>query len=446
MSKIGIVIGREYMVRVRKKTFILTTILAPVFLVLLMFVPILLARMSTDKQHVAVIDKTGEYLTVLQKANSSEDYTFVAANRTVEDYKENGFGDDDNLTAVLEIRQDLLEDQEAISLYSFKQLPSGLEGFISQTLSKYLSDKKVESFDVPGLKEMILESQIEVTVPSYKWSESGNENKTSGDFASAIGMALTVLSYLFILMYGGMVMQGVLEEKKSRIMEVMVSSVKPFDLMMGKIIGIGLVGLTQIFIWIVLLWVIGLGAQFFLLGSLYDAQAISELQASQITGYASGFSADNFSEMKDVLSFVGAINFTEIAIMFIFFFVGGYLLYSAIFAAIGSAVSSDEDTNQLMIPVTILILFSYMAGIASMRNPEGALAFWCSMIPFTSPIVMMMRLPYDVPLWQEVLSILLLFATFVGVTWVAAKVYRVGVLMYGKKPSLKEMWRWINYK
>lgn len=446
MSKISIVIGREYMVRVRKKSFILTTILAPVFLVLIMFIPILLAQMSSDKQHVAVIDKTGEYLAVLQKANSSEEYTFVAANRTVDDYKENGFGEDENLTAVLEIRQDLLEDQEAISLYSFKQLPSGLEGFIGQTLSKYVSDKKVESFDVPGLKEMILESQIEVNVPSYKWSESGNENKTSGDFASAIGMALTVLSYMFILMYGGMVMQGVLEEKKSRIMEVMVSSVKPFDLMMGKIIGIGLVGLTQIFIWIVLLWSIGLGAQFFLLGNLYDSQAISGLQASQITGYASGFSADDFNGMKDVLSFVGAINFTEIAIMFIFFFVGGYLLYSAIFAAIGSAVSSDEDTNQLMIPVTILILFSYMAGIASMRNPEGALAFWCSMIPFTSPIVMMMRLPYDVPLWQEALSIILLFTTFVGVTWVAAKVYRVGVLMYGKKPSLKEMWRWINYK
>ncbi|WP_025003768.1 ABC transporter permease [Porphyromonas macacae] len=442
MSKIGIVMEREYMVRVRKKTFILTTILAPIFLVLLMFLPIFLASFGSDKQNVVVIDKTGEYLSLLNKGQ--EDYTFNAATKTLDEYKKDGLGE--NVSAVLEIRQDLLEDPQAISLFSFKQLPSGLESYINSTLSKYLSDKKIESFNMPGLKEMILDSKIDINVASYKWSESGAENKTSGQFASIISGALTILSYMFILMYGGMVMQGVLEEKKSRIMEVMVSSVKPFDLMMGKIFGIGLVGITQIFIWIVLIWILTMGAQFFLLGNLYDAETIRQLQSSQITGYAGNFSADDFSNMQDIMSMLGSINFVEIAVLFIIFFIGGFLLYSAIFAAIGSAVSSDEDTNQLMLPVTLLILFSYMAGFASLKNPEGSLAFWCSMIPFTSPIVMMVRLPYDVPLWQEILSIALLFGTFIGVTWFAAKIYRVGVLMYGKKPNLKEMWRWINYK
>lgn len=442
MNNIAIVMQREYMVRVRKKSFILLTIFAPILLVLLMFIPVLLAQFGSDKQTVAVIDRTGQYLSVLQDKHN--DYTFVAGDKTVDEYKKEGLKGE--ISAVLEIRQDLLEDPNAITLFSQKQLPSGLEEYINKTLSKYLSDKKVDSYNIPDLKKIILDSQIDIHVPSFKWSEDGNENKTSGTLATILSSSLTILSYLFILMYGGMVLQGVLEEKKSRIMEVMVSSVKPFDLMMGKIIGIGLVGITQIIIWIVLIWLLMMGAQIFLLGHLYDAETIRQLQASQVSGYASGFSPEDFGDMQDILSLVGGINFTEIAILFILFFIGGYLLYSAIFAAIGSAVSSDEDTNQMMLPVTLIIMFGYMAGFASLKNPEGSLALWCSMIPFTSPIVMMVRLPYDVPVWQEMLSIGILYATFIGVVWVAAKIYRVGILMYGKKPSLKEMWRWINYK
>ncbi|WP_329903269.1 ABC transporter permease [Porphyromonas pogonae] len=441
MSKIGIIINREYMVRVRKKSFLLTTLIAPVFFVVIIALPILLATLGGDKQQVAVIDRTGEYLPLLK---DTDNYTFVKTNKSIDELRKGEMGD--SITAVLEIRQDLLEDRQAISLYSFKQLPSGLEEYINKTLSDYLSDKKLSSYNIEGLKDIVRDSKINIKTSTYKWGENGAENKTSGGVASMIGIALTMMSYMFIMMYGSMVLQGVLEEKKSRIMEVMVSSVKPFDMMMGKIIGIGLVGITQLAIWAVLTWILFIIAQFTLLGSLYDASTIASLQASQVNGLAAGFSADDFSDMKEVFSIIQGINFGEIITLFIIFFIGGYLLYSSIFAAIGSAVSSDEDTNQLMVPVTILMVFSFYAGFASMNNPEGPLAFWCSLIPFTSPIVMMVRLPYDVPIWQEILSVILLFATFVGVTWIGAKIYRVGVLMYGKKPSLKEMWKWTKYK
>ena len=248
---------------------------------------------------------------------------------------------------------------------------------------------------------------------------------------------------MFIIMYGGMVMQGVMEEKTNRIIEVMISSVKPFDLMMGKIIGIGFVGLTQVFLWGILTTVLVSGSLFYFGGNTSPEDMMTaQMTAQGINDVAAG-SSDISIQVQEIIN---SINFGMIGTCFVLYFIGGYLLYAALFAAIGSALEQQEDTQQFMTPIMLLMAFSLYAGIYSMNNPDGPLAFWCSMIPFTSPIVMMVRLPFDIPVWELALSFALLFATAILIIWFSAKIYRVGILMYGKKPSIKEMIKWVKYK
>lgn len=435
-NKIGLVIQREYLTRVAKKSFILMTVLMPIIFAIIATLPFILSKMDGgDTQTVAIIDRTGQYASILE---DTEQYHFVVADRPLAQYRE--AGEEQEVTAVLEITQDLEQDPRAVSLFSFKTLPTGLESYINQKLSGYVSDQKLSAHNIPEIKEIIRSSQVQISAATYKWGQDGAENMSSGEASSFLGLMLSFVSYMFIMIYGGMVIQSVIEEKKSRIVEVMVSSVRPFELMMGKIIGVGLVGLTQMAIWIVLFMGISLGAQFFLLGDLYSAESIAAAQS------AGSVSASDLEAINEVFGVLQGIDFVEIIVMFILFFIGGYLLYASILAALGSAVSSDEDTGQLMLPVTMLMVFSLYVGMASANNPEGQLAFWTSLIPFTSPIVMMSRLAYDVPLWQEILSIVILFGSFVLMTFFGAKIYRVGILMYGKKPSFAELWRWMNYK
>lgn len=435
-SKIGIVIAREYLTRIRKKSFILMTILAPLFFVFLSILPVLLMSLDSDSdtQEVAIIDRTGQYATLFE---STDQYRFVLADKTAEEYK--SAGEEQPITALLVINQDLLQDPKAISLFSFKQLAPGLEDYINQTLSAHLSEQKIASYNIENLDQIIRESKVSIRVSTYKWSESGAEASSSSTVASLMGIGLALLSYMFILTYGSMMLQSVLEEKKTRIMEVIISSIKPFDLMMGKIIGIGLLGLTQIAIWCVLTAGLYFVAQFAFLGSLYSPEMLAQAQQA-------GTDPDSIQAAFEIFSVIQGVNFFEIVTMFVLLFVGGFLIYSSVLAALGSSVSSDEDAGQLMLPVTLLIMVSFYVGMACANNPEGQLAYWASLFPLTAPIVMMVRLPYDVPLWQEALSIALLYASFVGITYISAKIYRVGVLMYGKKPSLKELWRWTKYK
>ncbi|MCC8146391.1 MAG: ABC transporter permease [Bacteroidales bacterium] len=288
---------------------------------------------------------------------------------------------------------------------------------ITSQLNDYLSEKKLASHNIPGLKDIIEESKVSVKMQSIRWDNSGNETEASSELAMSIGLIFTFLIYAFIFSYGGMVMSGVLEEKTNRIIEVMVSSVKPFDLMMGKLIGIGLVGLTQFGLWGIL-----------------------------IVGFT--FVGTTFTGMEGIANIAGLLassNIIVLCIYFVLFFIGGYLMYASLFAAIGAMVNSQEDTQQYMMPITILILFAFYAGFYSAQNPDGPLAFWASIIPLTSPIVMMTRLPYGVPWWELLLSIGLLIITVVLVIKLAAKIYRVGILMYGKKPSFKEIAKWLKY-
>lgn len=413
MSKIGIVIQREYSTRVKKKSFIILTLLMPVLFVGLAFGVLFLSSISDDKAKVIVVaDETGEYFPVLK---STDQYQFIKAKDGFEDFRKNS---DEEVYATLMITDDLLKDPTAITLYSRKQVVGSVESTITFQLNDYLSEKKLESYNIPGLKNIIEDSKVEVKMQSIRWDDSGKETQTSAEFASIVGMIFTFLIYMFIFSYGGMVMQGVIEEKTNRIIEVMVSSVKPFDLMMGKLIGIGLVGLTQFGIWALIF------VGFTLSGSLF-------------TGGAGMF--------QEVNSLIGAVDVLGLCLYFILFFIGGYLIYASLFAAIGAMVNSQEDTQQYMMPITVLILFAFYAGFYSSQNPDGPLAFWTSLIPLTSPIVMMTRLPFGVPWWELLVSIALLVATVILIIMLTAKIYRIGILMYGKKPSYSEIVKWLKY-
>lgn len=438
MNKIGLIIKREYLRRVSKKSFLLLTFLTPFLFAALVFVPLWLSTIKgDDAKQVAIIDKTGKYANLFK---NTEEYIFVTdQNISIEEYRKKP---DKEIFAFLNITDDLLQNPSAATLYSEKQIPLGLKNTIDKTLSNYLKDEKLASYNIENLKQIIEESKINFDVKTIKWDQDGGEKNTSAEVASILGMVLTLIIYMFILMYGSMVMQGVMEEKTNRIVEVMISSVKPFDLMMGKIIGVGFVGLTQVFLWGILTTVLVAGSLFFF--------GVSSTPADVMVGsMAQGMPAT--PEMTNGLSMqvheiVNSINFGLIGSCFVIYFIGGYLLYSAIFAAIGSALEQQEDSQQFMTPIMLLMVFSLYAGIYSMNNPDGPLAFWCSMIPFTSPIVMMVRLPFDIPFWQLGLSIALLFITAIVIVGFSAKIYRVGILMYGKKPSIKEMIKWIKYK
>ncbi len=429
MSKIGLIVRKEYMRRVHKKSFLIFTFLTPFLLILLVAIPLWLSTIKDDNaKTIAVSDSTGKYGNVFK---DTESYRFVQTGITLEKFKNQ---EDGELYAYLIIEDDLLKKPSAIAIYADKQVTPELKDYISGQLEEHLRNEKLASYHIPRLKEIIDESKIDLDIKTVKWDKSGEEKTGSAELATVIGIFSTFLIYMFIFMYGAMVMRGVMEEKTSRIVEVLVSSVKPVELMMGKIIGIALVGLTQFLLWVV--FSVGL---FTVVGLIFGLNHLPEASAMQ------GMQQLPDSKAMEIMQVVNSFNFQEIILYFILYFIGGYLLYASLFAAIGSAVDNETDTQQFMLPVTIPIVFAMYAGIYSAQNPDGPLAFWCSIIPFTSPIVMMVRLPFDVPLWQKILSLSLLTLTFLGTTWMAAKIYRTGILMYGKKVNFKELWKWLKY-
>ncbi len=439
MSKIGIIIKREYLRRVSKKSFLLITFLTPFLFAAMVFVPLLLSTIKSEKaKQVAVFDTTGKYATLLK---NTDEYTFITEiNGTMDEFRKNP---DKEIFAFISINDDLLKNPAGATIYSEKQLPMGLKNYVDRTLSLYLRDEKLASYNIENLKSIIEDSKVDFNIKTIKWEEDGSEKSTSAEVAAIAGILLTFIIYMFIIMYGSMVMQGVMEEKTNRIVEIMISSVKPFDLMMGKIIGIGFVGLTQMFLWGILTTILVSGSLFFFGSSTSPEELMAGQMSMQGIQEMNAGSSELSTQVHEIIN---SINFGKLGICFIFYFIGGYLLYAALFAAIGSALEQQEDTQQFMTPVILLMVFGLYAGIYSMENPDGPLAVWCSLIPFTSSIVMMVRLPFDVPLWELILSFVLLFGTAVLIVWLSAKIYRVGILMYGKKPGIKEIIKWIRYK
>ena len=431
MSKIRLIIVREYLQRVRKKSFILLTLLTPLLMAGMVFVPLWLASFKGDTMHIAIIDQTGKYAPLF---NDTDNYLFHNANQSLEAYQAS---ENKELLAILNITDDLLENPNAAALYSEKQIPGDLSRLVNQILTKQIESDKLASFQIPGLENIIKESQIHFSIQTYKWGKDGKESSSSATIAYIIGIFSTMAIYMFIMMYGSMVMQGVTEEKTNRIVEIMVSSVRPFDLMIGKIIGVGLVGITQIALW---------GLLFAILSSIGGLFISSGIPGNDMSAMINMTQEIESQQSLSWLTQLQSFNFGEILLFFILFFIGGYLLYASIFAAIGSAINTAEDSQQFMAPIMIVLTFALYAGIHGTNNPDGPLAFWCSIIPFTSPIVMLMRIPFEIPLWEKLTSVLLLYITAIGLMWVSAKIYRIGILMYGKKPSLKEIAKWITFR
>lgn len=439
MSKIGLIIEREYKTRVLKKSFILLTLLTPVLLVALILVPLWLSTIKDDtKQHIVVIDKSGLYESVLK---SNDLYTFEFTNRPIDTIR-NNVQETSELTGILYISGNLATDTAQVILYSDKQAKMETVSYLSGLLDKYVEDQKIAAYNIPNLREMVENSRTDIKITTVKWDEDGKEQESSAELALIIGMLSAFVIYMFILIYGGQVMSGVIQEKTNRIVEVIVASVKPFELMMGKIVGIALVGLTQMLLWVVLT----VGLSTILGGSLFAPSDMGELQnmAAMSAGQSTPPMSDNMA--TEIYGMLSGYDFIQLLVMFVLYFLGGYLLYASLFAAVGSAVESETDTNQFSLPLSIPIIFALYAAIYSAQNPDGPLAFWCSLIPFTSPIVMLVRIPFGVPVWQLILSFTILVLSFAGTTWMAGKIYRTGILMYGKKNSWKEIWKWLTYQ
>ena len=441
MSKIGLIISREYRNRVVKKSFLWMTFLTPVLMAALIVVPIWLASIKDDEDRVvAVVDQTGLYVGLFETLKSDECRFEVVREQGVgNDFQVSDFSSQfsADYLAVVVIADDLAMRGNAVTIYSQKQFPSSIRRFIESALEDYVEEQKLASYNIPMLKEMIEDARVDVRVTTYKLSEEGVTTSDS-DIASIVGILATMLIYMFIFVSGSQVMNSVVQEKVNRIVEVMVCSVRPWELMWGKIIAVGLTCLTQMALWAVLTMMI-VGVAMGVMGI-----DMSGLQG----GPAAGMTVEmqEMSALGEHFEMLWSIDWGFVAVMFLVYFVGGYLLYSSMFAAIGASVDNESDTSQFMTPITLVVLFALYAGMYSAENPDGPLAFWCSMIPFTSPIVMMVRVPFDVPVWQLGLSLGLLALTIVGTIWLSAKIYRVGILMYGKKPTVKELIKWIKYK
>ncbi|NCC73091.1 MAG: ABC transporter permease [Sphingobacteriia bacterium] len=444
MNKIKIIILREYLTRVRKKSFIVMTILGPILMASIWVLPVILATISTDEKTVQVLDETGLFV---HRFTDTKTLRFVPISMDIEKAKENLFktGND----GLLWIPKTKLSVPSSGIYYSTGQASLEVTSHIKSIMKNEVESLKLEA---SGIDPEILRSiKSTVVLNTIKISEGGDEEKSFTEISMGVGLFSGVLIYMFIFIFGSQVMRGVMEEKTNRIVEVIISSVKPFELMMGKIVGVALVGLTQFLLWIVLTLAIVTFVQF----TMLDANLLSG--SEQIyTGQSKVLDADQLQQIseqmqsKDSINFqiieaISSINYGVMIGAFLFFFLGGYLLYAAMFAAIGSAVDNETDSQQFMLPVTIpLILSMVMLGLI-INNPSGPVAFWFSIIPLTSPIIMMLRIPFGVPHWQVALSAVLLILGFIFTTWLAAKIYRTGILMYGKKVNYAELWKWLKH-
>ena len=436
MNKIGLIIRREYFTRVKKRSFIIMTFLGPLLIAAVYIIPILLAlHGDNEKRTIAVVDQSHWFE---RQFVSTENQTFIRLDDididSTKKLVQEGFFD-----IALYIPETQLNIPSSAVVYSMKQVPMSVEEHIKDVMK---NEVQVQKLIASGVDPDILESiKTHINLTVIRMDEEGGEKETFTEIQFVLGMILAVLIYVFIMLFGGQVMQGVTEEKSSRIVEVIVSSVKPFQLMMGKIIGVSLVALTQFVMWIMLTGIIYVGFS--------AAMGITHPEAiSQGTVMAQEISSSNIMDneaVQDVLNIVHSIDFGTIIVSFIVFFLLGYLLYATMFAAIGSIVENNTDSQQFTLPVTVPLIIAMISAIYIVNDPDGSLAVWLSMIPLTSPVVMMVRIPFGIPIWQVVVSALILAGSFVGMTWVAAKIYRTGILMYGKKPTYKEIFKWLKY-
>ncbi|MDO4510329.1 MAG: ABC transporter permease [Bacteroidales bacterium] len=419
MNKLLLIIQREYMSLVARKSFLVITLLVPVLIVVIGAIPALISEFnsSSSVEAVTVIDETGRLSGAIP---DTDGFRFIPLQGEPGKTDPQQFFSQagDSMSALVVIPANVL-DSAKVNIYSKSTANIALIKHITGCLNDTLTSVKISAMGVPGLDKMVKEAQVDVDVNSVKLADDGTESESSTTAAMLLGMALALITYMFVLTYGAMIMNSVIEEKTNRIVEVIVSSCKPFQLMLGKIIGVALVGLTQFLIWAILISVV-------------------------VGGLGLGFADSTFQAIPNMISAVQSVNLVAIFSCFAIYFLGGYLLYASLFAGFGSAVDQASDASQFTSPIIIVMIVALYAGLGCMENPNGTFAMWCSMIPFTSPIVMMVRLPYDVPFWQIAVSIAALYATALSMVWLSGRIYRIGILRYGKKFTFKEILSWIR--
>lgn len=419
-SPLSIIISREYLERVKRKSFIIITLLVPLLMIICMVAPALFMLLGDDEQrNIAVIDDTAQIAQLLRDTN---DIRFT----TLDNGNLDAARADDDYDAILAIGARAIDNPEgAITLYTRGAASMNTDTEVTSQLNRAIEDIRLRAYNIDNIRQILKEVEADVTLSTVR-IDTSEDTETSSILSYFLGLIMDMLLYMFILIYGQIVMNSIIEEKNNRVLEIVVSSVKPMILMMGKIIGVGLVAITQILIWAV------------------------------IAGAASGWLLPFLSSSTDVssepavaaaiqqLSDTGYV--ASLFVYMILFFVGGYFFYSSIYAAIGSAVDNIQDAGQLSSVATIPVVIGIIASMSIIQNPNTALAFWLSVIPFTSPMAMMSRLPFGVPVWETILSLTLLYASFIFMIWLCGKIYRVGIFMYGKKPTFVELMRWARYK
>ncbi len=458
MSKITLIIKREYLTRIRKKSFIIMSVLGPFIFAAYIIIPMYFATLEDkDEKMVVVIDDSKLFTEYGPEGPAfvipgTEFLKFqVVEGVPLETFKL-GF-EESGYYALLFIPSNILASESSL-IYSTNQTSVEVTGYIRRTMESEIEHLKLASHDIEGIEKIIAEVETSINVTNIKWTRDGETKQTNTGVVMGVGYLGGMLIFFFVFFFGSQVMRGVIEEKVSRIIEVIISSVKPFQLMMGKIIGVGLTGLTQFVVWIFFsaLLITGLKTAFFpelnqtpteqvVASNLFDQDASS---AAPETG-PEGLNNEDLDKAQEIFTSLKSINAGVMIGAFLFYFIFGYLLYAAMFAVIGSMVDNETDTQQLILPVILPLILGLYVMINAINNPDGALPFWFSLIPFTSPVVMMVRIPFGVPWWQVAVSGSLLVGTFLGMTWVASKVYRTGILMYGKKSSYKEIWKWLRY-
>ncbi len=464
MNKISLIIQREYLTRIRKKSFIIMSVLGPLIFAAYILIPMYFATLEDkEEKTVVVIDESRlfteygadgpqfvipgtEYLK-FQVVDGVPIETFR------ESFEESGY------YAVLFIPSNILASESCL-IYSTKQASVEILQYLERSMDSEIEHLKLAQHEINDIERILAEVETNIRVRSIKWTKDGKTQESNTAVVMGLGYLSGMLVFFFIFFFGSQVMRGVIEEKVSRIIEVIVSSVKPYQLMMGKIVGVGLTGLTQFVIWLVLsaVLVTGLKAAFFpelnrtpteqVVASDLFNPGTGDPESSVQQGTApsgDALEAADLDVAQEIFASLKSINAGVMIAAFLFYFIFGYLLYAAMFAVIGSAVDNETDTQQLIFPVILPLILGIYVMISAINNPDNALSFWFSIIPFTSPVVMMVRIPFGVPWWQVGLSAALLFGTFLGMTWVAAKVYRTGILMYGKKASYREIWKWLRY-
>ncbi|MDY4042753.1 MAG: ABC transporter permease [Marinifilaceae bacterium] len=444
MNKISIIISREFTTRVRKKSFLIVTIFVPIlFAIFYLFLMWMLFKEDNQKRTIAVINESTLEKPIEQINNTN----FVYLEQDVNESEYATFLKEHNYYAITRIPQSVMQHAE-VYMYSLAPIPLELKNEITIQVQRQVEEKKrsdiIAQSNIPDLDKKLRATRTPVLVRTLVVSESGDSKESSSEITSLFGLVGGLIIYIFIFMYSSQVMKGVVEEKTNRIIEVLVSSVKPFQFLLGKIIGVAAVGLLQFLIWIGVGAIIITVSKLVLLPGVDLAALRGATDLTPVQGI--NMQPEQLAIVQYVVKTIEPSFILEFMGAFLFYFIGGYLLYASLFAAIGAAVDSETDTQQFMTPLSIILIVSLYIGISAMKNPESSLVFWSSLIPFTSPVVMLTRIPFGIPTWEIILSMVLLVLAFLFFTWLSGKIYRVGILMYGKKVTWKELYKWLKYK